>query len=142
MVGPVGFFFSRVFTNKFFLNDHENFLCLLLYYLSFSPFHFQDVKGCDTTVIKNFPKQDSMPLCHVISSEDGRFSFAALPVGDYTLIPFYQSQQIMFDVAPARMLFTVAHSSLTLKVTFCKYPLERNKFWYPIYPCEWFFSRE
>jgi hypothetical protein len=81
--------------------------------------HLQDVKGCDASVPEGFPKQEQSPLCHVVSGKNGEFSFGSLPLGEYSLVPFYQGKQITFDVAPQKMDFSVGHASLELKVSGC-----------------------
>ena len=78
---------------------------------------FQDVKGCEASVPKGFLKQDQSALCHAVSAKNGQFRFGSLPVGEYSLVPFYQGKQITFDVAPQKMDFTVAHNSLVLEVS-------------------------
>lgn len=73
-------------------------------------------KGYD---IKMAPVISSfVPLCFVSSSQDGFFRFPILAPGQYTVIPFYKSQNIKFDVVPVKVDVTVAHHSVSLKQDF------------------------
>ncbi|XP_028914056.1 nodal modulator 3 isoform X2 [Ornithorhynchus anatinus] len=80
----------------------------------------EDILGCNISPVDGFQPQDEklFYLCSVISKEDGSFSFFSLPSGGYTVIPFYRGERITFDVAPARLDFTVEHDSLKIEPVF------------------------
>uniref|UniRef100_A0A8D1Q8R1 Nodal modulator 1 n=1 Tax=Sus scrofa TaxID=9823 RepID=A0A8D1Q8R1_PIG len=80
----------------------------------------EDVLGCNISPVPGFQPQDEslVYLCHVVSKEDGSFSFYSLPSGGYTVIPFYRGERITFDVAPSRLDFTVEHDSLKIEPVF------------------------
>ena len=80
------------------------------------------------------------PRCVALSQDDGVFSFPSLSPGHYTLVctetilycsyiidcifvillqvPHYRHEQIVFDVHPPRLSFTVANDSLTVEVLY------------------------
>ncbi|XP_054992376.1 BOS complex subunit NOMO1 [Sorex araneus] len=80
----------------------------------------EDVQGCTTAPVPGFQPHDAslVFLCYAVSREDGSFSFHSLPSGRYTVVPFYRGERITFDVAPARLDFTVEHDSLRIEPVF------------------------
>ncbi|XP_015215763.2 BOS complex subunit NOMO1 [Lepisosteus oculatus] len=80
----------------------------------------EDISGCSLSAVEGAPSggESLSYLCSVLSRDDGTFVFPCLASGDYTVIPFYRGERITFDVAPARMDFTVAHNSLKLEPVF------------------------
>ena len=56
--------------------------------------------------------------------------FGSVPVGEYTLVPFYQGEHITFDVAPAKLAFSVGHDSVVLQVRIwqCKLVVQFNPY--------------
>lgn len=82
------------------------------------------VKGCDSTALTGFSTngldlKNLVPLCHVASDSKGRFTFASLPPGKYTVVPYYKGiHSIKFDVQPQHLTFEVLHGSLELPTVF------------------------
>lgn len=60
-------------------------------------------------------------LCVVISGKDGAFFFPTVPSGDYVLVPFYSAQNIIFDIVPSKLSFSVNYRSVVLKTPFQVY---------------------
>ncbi|XP_029647558.1 nodal modulator 1 [Octopus sinensis] len=77
----------------------------------------QLVTDCEKTPVKSLKNGDNS-ICHMSSKEDGTFSFASLPTGQYYLIPFYKGEHITFDVVPEKMVFQVKHNSVILPKEF------------------------
>ncbi|XP_078724820.1 BOS complex subunit NOMO1-like [Lampetra fluviatilis] len=88
--------------------------------LLFSSVAQQDVAGCSFGPVKGFSAASTLPafVCSTTSTHAGTFMFPSLPCGSYSLVPFYQGERITFDVAPARLDFTVEHDSLSLETVF------------------------
>ncbi|CAC5408303.1 Nodal modulator 2,Nodal modulator 3,Nodal modulator 1 [Mytilus coruscus] len=79
----------------------------------------QDVVDCEKTVPKGFVSPDKQEsLCYVTSKDDGTFTFPSLPVGEYSIVPFFKGEHIRFDVVPASMEFRVLHNAVKLQQTF------------------------
>lgn len=80
----------------------------------------EEILGCNNIPVDGFQsKDDSLSyLCSILSKEDGSFTFISLPSGEYTVVPFYRGERITFDVAPARLDFTVEHDSLKIEPVF------------------------
>eukprot|EP00898_Chlorokybus_atmophyticus_P005383 jgi/Chlat1/5846/Chrsp4S06365 len=57
-------------------------------------------------------------LCQTTSNEKGEFKFSAVPCGRYNLVPNYQGEHTVFDVAPSALDITVGHGSLVLTTSF------------------------
>jgi len=60
-------------------------------------------------------------LCVVKSEKDGSFSFPTIPSGNYVLVPFYSAQNIVFDIVPSKLSFSVNYKSVILKTPFQVY---------------------
>jgi hypothetical protein len=58
------------------------------------------------------------PHCMAESDKDGVFSFPALPPGQYTLVPHYRREQIVFEVHPPSLSLTVTNDSITVQPSF------------------------
>ncbi|RDD39674.1 Nodal modulator 3 [Trichoplax sp. H2] len=58
------------------------------------------------------------PLCYRISDQQGLVNFPSLPPGQYILVPYYRSEEIVFDVVPAQVPVTVASSSVKIQPNF------------------------
>ncbi|XP_065063389.1 BOS complex subunit NOMO1-like [Rhopilema esculentum] len=70
-------------------------------------------------VAQKLAKRVNLPqICSVLSGEDGVFVFPSVPSGDYTLVPYYSSQGIVFDVVPTKITFQVNLKSVMLKTPF------------------------
>ncbi|XP_014667742.1 PREDICTED: nodal modulator 3-like isoform X2 [Priapulus caudatus] len=80
----------------------------------------KEVQGCDKSPVHEYDMSGvaSHYLCFVTSGDDGRFVFPTLQPGSYTLLPYYRGEHIVFDVVPAKLAFTVEHSSLVLSDIF------------------------
>ncbi|KAL7295888.1 hypothetical protein TKK_0010932 [Trichogramma kaykai] len=74
-------------------------------------------KYCATKPVEGFDSKKK-PLCHILSDENGRFSFPALSPGEYTLIPHYAGSKTKFDVKPSELPFSVVQDSLILSQEF------------------------
>ncbi|XP_065652642.1 BOS complex subunit NOMO1 isoform X2 [Hydra vulgaris] len=61
------------------------------------------------------------PICMVHSSKEGLFSFPVLPSGDYTLVPFYEAHNMVFEVVPSTYYFTVGYESMMIEKPFQVY---------------------
>ncbi|OWF46756.1 nodal modulator 1-like [Mizuhopecten yessoensis] len=84
-----------------------------------SSFKKEDITGCEKSPLKGFTTTDNTsPLCYTSSSTDGSFTFPALPVGKFYIIPFYKGEHIRFDVLPGRLDIEVQHGPVTLKEIF------------------------
>ncbi|CAH1796880.1 unnamed protein product [Owenia fusiformis] len=79
----------------------------------------KSIKGCDTKPVAAFKAPaGKQPLCHVVSGQDGSFSFPQLPAADYSIMPFYKGEHITFDVIPSVLDFTVNHNTVVLEKSF------------------------
>ncbi|XP_071122767.1 BOS complex subunit NOMO1-like [Mytilus edulis] len=79
----------------------------------------QDVLDCEKSVPKGFVSPDKQEsLCYVTSKDDGTFTFPSLPVGEFSIVPFFKGEHIRFDVVPASMEFRVLHNAVDLQQTF------------------------
>ena len=79
----------------------------------------QDIFDCEKSVPKGFVSPNKQePLCYVMSKDDSTFTFPSLPVGKYSIVPFFKGEHIRFDVVPVSMDFTVPHGAVTLQQTF------------------------
>lgn len=63
-------------------------------------------------------KSSLSPLCHVASSEDGRFRFPLLVPGHYVVVPFYKNQNMKFDVVPSKLDIVIQHEPQVLEQEF------------------------
>jgi hypothetical protein len=59
-------------------------------------------------------------LCSVKSNAQGTFSFANVPCGEYTVVPYYRGQQSQtaFDVVPAQVKAVVNAGSVVISEPF------------------------
>ncbi|XP_060065049.1 BOS complex subunit NOMO2-like [Ylistrum balloti] len=84
-----------------------------------SSFKKEDISGCEKGPLKGFTTTDNnSPLCYISSKADGSFTFPALPVGNFYIVPFYKGEHIRFDVLPGRLDIQVQHGPVTLKDIF------------------------
>lgn len=84
-----------------------------------SSFKKEDITGCEKGPLKGFATTDkNLPLCYSSSKADGSFTFPALPVGNFYIVPFYKGEHIRFDVLPGRLDIQVQHGPVTLKDIF------------------------
>lgn len=76
-------------------------------------------KGCSAEKLKGFNSPVELAyLCHVTSSNDGKFIFPSLPPANYKLIPFYKGEHIQFDVSPSEVDFSVEQHSVFIEKSF------------------------
>jgi len=72
-------------------------------------------------VFKSTGPSDSLvrQLCHVLSNEEGRFTFSSLAPGQYRVEAYYHGpHNIRFDVHPKLLDFAVLHDSIELPTAF------------------------
>ncbi|XP_054719447.1 BOS complex subunit NOMO3-like [Uloborus diversus] len=76
-------------------------------------------RGCSPEKVKGYSQVLNVPyLCHVTSSQDGKFVFPSLPPGNYKLVPFYKGEHIEFDVSPPEINIEVNEGSYQIKESF------------------------
>ncbi|KAK3262340.1 hypothetical protein CYMTET_28799 [Cymbomonas tetramitiformis] len=77
-----------------------------------------DVKsvGCPGGVSPEAKKEGA--LCSAITDERGIFIFPECQCGEYTLVPRYQGEHTVFDVAPASAMVRMGHSSTRVSTVF------------------------
>ncbi|XP_066603277.1 BOS complex subunit NOMO3 isoform X2 [Prorops nasuta] len=84
--------------------------------VSFILFGDGTAEKCKTTPIPGYESQK--PLCHVVSDQNGRFTFPVVSPGSYKIVPHYAGTQTKFDVQPPTLSFKVEHSSVSLPQEF------------------------
>ncbi|XP_066912060.1 BOS complex subunit NOMO1-like [Clytia hemisphaerica] len=85
----------------------------------------KSVKNCQEVpkeyLAANKIDQNEIPLCSVKSQADGSFVFPSVPSGSYNLVPFYTAQNIVFDIVPGKLAFSVNLKSVMMKTPFQVY---------------------
>lgn len=83
------------------------------------------VTGCndvpDAVLSKIKETLTEKAICYVLSDKDGSFLFPTVPSGNYVLVPYYTTQNIVFDIVPSKLSFAVNHRSVVFKTSFQVY---------------------
>ena len=70
---------------------------------------------CQSVTVSGVQDQ---PSCVTLSGDSGEFTFPYLPPGQYKLVPHYHHDQIVFEVLPAELVFSVVNDTVQLKPAF------------------------
>lgn len=85
----------------------------------------KDLQNCQPVpndVLQSIKLEASdVPLCMVKSQADGSFTFPSVPTGSYNLVPFYTAQNIVFDIVPSKLAFSVNLKSVMMMTPFQVY---------------------
>eukprot|EP00300_Choanocystis_sp_HF-7_P024194 c25601_g1_i1.p1 GENE.c25601_g1_i1~~c25601_g1_i1.p1 ORF type:complete len:1177 (-),score=294.77 c25601_g1_i1:465-3995(-) len=78
------------------------------------------ISGCTlpSSVPDELVLDNQKVLCQTTSDAQGRFSFSAVPSGQYSLRPWYRSSTTAFDVQPASVSVNVNHADVPLERAF------------------------
>ncbi|XP_065911657.1 BOS complex subunit NOMO1-like isoform X2 [Dysidea avara] len=75
-----------------------------------------DLQGyCDSVKVEGIIED---PKCLEVSDKNGHFVFHSLPPGDYSIVPHYQQQGIVFEVVPGKVFTSVLNDSVIVKPVF------------------------